>query len=113
MSCHGRETGLGSKIGVRKQKGVRGRKEGTGSCHTSRKEEEKEELIKRDMLKRELEEGERRGREREGELCALITLPGTLPTPPLGLTLGKHQAKAWLCGAGQDHLSPQLPSKSG
>lgn len=43
MSCHGRERGLGSEIGVRKQKEMVGRKEGTGSCQINRKEKGKTE----------------------------------------------------------------------
>lgn len=100
---------------MRKQKGTRGRKEGTGSCQINRKEKGRKERAdqKRHAESRAGGRGESRGREREGHLCALIALPGTLPALPLGLTLGKHQAEARLCGAGQDHLSPQLPSEPG
>lgn len=58
MSCHGRETGLGSKTGVRKQKGMSGRKEGTGSHQINGKEKGKKEQMKRDVQKGRLQEGE-------------------------------------------------------
>lgn len=92
MSCHGRETGSGSKTGVRKQKGMRGRWEGTGSCGTKGEEKEKKaERKERHAEKRDGERGESRGKEREGALCSLC--PPWHPSctalgPSMGQTTG-------------------------
>lgn len=96
-----------------KTKGNEGRQEGTGSYWTNGKEEEKKGRIQKDIEKRDGGREESRARERESELCALLTLPSSLPVPALDLALGKHQAKACLWEAGPDHLSPPLPSKPG
>lgn len=55
MSCHGRKTGLGSEIGVEKQKEMKGKK-GRNRFMPNPWERGRKELLKRDVLERELDE---------------------------------------------------------